>query len=150
MPSTLNRDWLEHAEQSLRRAGYRAASGRQAVLECLAGHDCLMAAQEIDDELRAEGRQVGVATVYRALELLHGLGLLRRFDGGEGIARYEPADPTGEHHHHVICDRCGHVTAFADAQLERQIDRVARRLDHRIDAHDIVLHGACPACRGRR
>jgi Fur family transcriptional regulator, ferric uptake regulator len=71
---------------------------------------------------------------------------VRRLDAGEGVLRYEPALPSGEHHHHIVCDRCGAVTSFADDELETAIHHAAERLDHAIDGHDVVLRGECPRC----
>lgn len=116
------------------------------MVELLGRQHCVLSAREISDALRDEGRDVGAATVYRALELLHGLGLLKRLDVGDGPALYEPADPSGQHHHHVVCERCGRVGAFEDEQLERAIVRLARRLDYCVGGHEVVLRGACPTC----
>ena len=139
-------DWSDHAEAALRSAGHRSSAPRTAIVETLAGHGCLLTAREIADRLRAEGRDIGVATVYRSLELLEGLGLLHRVDTGEGVSRYEPAHPSGEHHHHLICNRCGRVSAFEDAGLERSVQRMARRLTFRVEGHDVALRGTCAAC----
>ena len=116
-----------------------------AIVATLAGHGCLLTAREIADRLRTEGRDIGAATVYRSLELLEGLGLLHRVER-EGVSRYEPAHPSGEHHHHLICDRCGRVSAFEDAGLERSVQRMARRLAFRVEGHDVALRGTCAAC----
>jgi Fur family transcriptional regulator, ferric uptake regulator len=88
-----------------------------------------------------------VASIYRTLELLDRLQLARRVDMAEGVARYEPVDPSGQHHHHLVCERCGEVSAFEDRDLERAIERLAGRVDYEIDAHDVTLRGECPACR---
>ena len=71
---------------------------------------------------------VGIASVYRALDLLARLGLVRRLDVGSASG-YEPALPGGDHHHHVVCDRCGKVSSFEDPALEEAIDRLSRRLE---------------------
>ena len=139
--------WREHAEARLRAAGHRSGSGRRAVIEVLARHGCLLTAGDILAELREERRGIGFATVYRALETLGELGLVRRVDPGTGSAAYEPVDPSGEHHHHVVCDRCGDVTAFADDALERTIEELSRRLGHEIESHEVTLRGRCAACR---
>ena len=90
-----------------------------------------------------------MASIYRTLELLDKLRLTRRVDAAEGVARYEPVGPSGEHHHHIVCDSCGEVAAFEDSDLERAIERLASRVDYAIDAHDVTLRGECPACRAR-
>jgi len=56
------------------------------------------------------------------------------------------ADPSGHHHHHVICGDCGVVGSFEDDGLERAIHARGDRLGYRVDAHDVVLRGACPDC----
>ncbi len=122
------------------------------MLELIGGQDCVLSAQEIADELRGGGREVGVATVYRTLELLEELQLVQRLDVGGGSARYEPALPGGaHHHHHLVCDDCGRVTPFEDPSLERAIESLAGRLDHTVGDHDVILKGSCPDCaRARR
>ena len=139
--------WRASAEEALRGAGYRASAPRSAVLELIAGQECVLSAREIADELRSGGREVGVATVYRTLELLEGLRLLQRLDVGGEYARYEQALPGVEHHHHhLVCDECGRVTPFEDAGLERAIVRLAGRLDYAVGDHDVILRGTCPQC----
>ena len=140
--------WSEHALSSLDRAGYRSSAPRAAVVGALGELGCGVTAREIGDLLDGRGHRVGVASIYRALELLEQLGLVQRFDVGENAARYEPALPSGEHHHHIVCERCGEVAAFEDEDLERAIKRLARRVDFAIDGHDVTLRGECPRCAG--
>jgi hypothetical protein len=80
----------------------------------------------------------------RALVLVE-KGLVERIDTGPGSARYEARHASGEHHHHLVCDDCGKVEAFADEKLERAIHEVQKRAGAR--AHHILLRGACADCR---
>ena len=137
--------WSDHAHQRLSQAGHRAGGARTEVLALLGEQSCCLSAQEIHDELRRRDRSVGLASVYRALDLMAGLGLVHRIDVG-GTACYEPADPSGEHHHHAICSHCGRRDSFEDPELERLLDRAGRRLGYAVGAHDLVLHGSCPDC----
>ena len=117
--TTEQRDWTQRTLEALRGGGYRNGLARRAVVELLGRQDCCLTAQEIFDRLRSEGRQVGIASIYRVLDLLTEKGLLQRVDLGAGIARYEPVHSGGEHHHHLVCGDCGRVEAFADDELER-------------------------------
>jgi Fur family ferric uptake transcriptional regulator len=140
-------DWIEHARATLERDGYRLSAPRSAVVECLADLGCSVTAKEIGDRLRERGEDIGVASIYRTLDLLDTLRLARRVDAAEGVARYEPVDPSGDHHHHLVCQSCGEVTAFEDRELEHVIERLADRVDYAVDAHDVTLRGNCPDCR---
>jgi Fur family ferric uptake transcriptional regulator len=140
-------DWIGHARQTLERDGYRVSGPRSAVVETLADLGCSVTAKEIADRLNERGQDVGVASIYRTLDLLDRLRLAKRVDAAEGIARYEPIDPSGEHHHHLVCESCGEVTAFEDRELEQAIAEVSRRVDYAVGAHDVTLRGECPACR---
>ena len=140
-------DWVGHARDTLERDGYRLSAPRTAVVETLATLGCSVTAKEIADRLHERGEDVGVASIYRTLDLLDRLRLARRVDAAEGVARYEPIDPSGDHHHHLVCERCGEVVAFEDRDLEQAIERLSHRVDYAIDAHDVTLRGKCPSCR---
>jgi Fur family transcriptional regulator, ferric uptake regulator len=138
--------WTDDALHALNRAGYRRGGARRSVVEQLGKQNCCLSAQEIHDRLRRARRPVGIASVYRALEALVDLRLVKRVDAGDGVARYEPASADGDHHHHLVCRDCGKVEAFSDVRLERAIDRVAGGLGYSVDEHEVVLTGACSDC----
>jgi Fur family ferric uptake transcriptional regulator len=138
--------WANDALETLDRAGYRRGGARRAVVDLLGRQSCCLSAQEIFDGLRKARRPVGIASVYRALDALVDLRLVKRVDAGDGIARYEHAPSNGAHHHHLVCRDCGKVEAFSDSRLERAIDRVAGGLGYSVDEHEVVLVGACADC----
>jgi Fur family ferric uptake transcriptional regulator len=140
------REWVEHALAGLSAAGYQKGAARRAVIECLSEQGCALTAQEIEAVLHAEGKAVGRASVYRTLEQLADLGLVHRLDLGTGVASYEPAAEGGEHHHHLLCDRCGRLVPFEDADLERAIRNLGRRSEFEVSAHDVTLRGLCERC----
>jgi Fur family transcriptional regulator, ferric uptake regulator len=138
--------WTSDTIEALGRAGYRSGGARRAVIELLGRQDCCLTAQEIFDGLRAEGRAVGIASVYRVLDLLGERGFVQRIDVGAGMARFEPVHLSGEHHHHLVCEDCGKVEAFADEGLERALQKVEGRTGYSVGGHDVVLRGACADC----
>ncbi|HSD23505.1 MAG TPA: transcriptional repressor [Solirubrobacterales bacterium] len=141
-------DWERHARAALTEAGHRSGGARDAVVGLLARQDCCLSAQEIHQRLRRAGGDAGIASVYRALYLLHDMGLVQRVEFGDRGARFEPVVPGGEHHHHAVCDRCGRVTPFEDARLEKQLEQLAGNLKHSMSGHDLVIHGECRRCAG--
>jgi Fur family transcriptional regulator, ferric uptake regulator len=144
--ATETRNWAEATIASLRLTGHRDGGARRAVIELLGRQDCCLTAQEIFDQLREEGRGIGIASVYRALEQLSRDGYLQRIDLGSGTTRFEPLHQSGEHHHHVVCEECGKVEAFADSELERALHKVEGRTGYSVEGHDVVLRGVCETC----
>jgi Fur family transcriptional regulator, ferric uptake regulator len=138
--------WAETTIETLRARGHRDGGARRAVIELLGRQRCCLTAQEIFDALRAEGRRAGTASVYRALEQLTRDGFVQRIDLGDGSSHFEPVDPSGEHHHHLVCGDCGKVEAFADDALERALHDVEGRTGFAVAGHDVVLRGACADC----
>ncbi len=138
--------WIAHAYAELTAAGYRTGGARDEILRMLDDQACCVTAQEIFDALREQRKPVGLASVYRTLEVLADLRLVHRIEIGTAAA-YEPAHPGGRHHHHAVCASCAQVIPFEDPTLERFLEVIASRLDFRLDAHDIALRGICTHCR---
>jgi Fur family ferric uptake transcriptional regulator len=134
--------WAQQATRRLDEAGYRSGGARRKVVELLAKEKCAVTALEMDRRLPSVGR----ASVYRTLEQLEQLYLVQRVEIAGNAAGYERLDPD-EHHHHLICERCGRLVPFADRPLERAIEAVARQVDFEVAAHDVVLRGRCPDCK---
>ncbi len=139
--------WSDDALARLRATSGRGGAARRAVVEYLGRQNCCLSAQEIYDGVRGGGVRVGIASVYRALEGLDRGGLVQRIDLGDGVARFEPVLPSGEHHHHFVCDDCGKVEPFEDSALEVALERIAGGRGYEVEAHDVVLRGACGSCR---
>lgn len=146
MSPTDSASWGEHVQAVLARAGLKRGGARERVVTLLGSQTCALGAVEIENALRAQGTPVGRASIYRVLELLVEHGLVERVEVGDGASRFEPVHPSGEHHHHLVCDQCGRLMAFDDPALERAIHRASNRLGARVDRHEIVLRGACQDC----
>jgi Fur family ferric uptake transcriptional regulator len=139
--------WADRAEAALAASGRKRGGARRALLELLARQTCALTALEIEDALRAGGRSVSRASVYRILDELERLRLVARVETGQAMVRYERAHDSQEgHHHHLVCDSCGLVMPFSDDALERAIDELSERVPLAVAEHEIVLHGACSAC----
>jgi Fur family ferric uptake transcriptional regulator len=140
--ATRQTEWADHAMAALQGAGYRSGGARRQVVEFLGEQDCALTALEIDERLP----EVGRASVYRVLEQLEELELVQSLDVGREAKGYERVDPGGEHHHHIVCSRCGKVVAFEDGRLERAIASVSSESGFEISGHEVTLRGRCDAC----
>ena len=126
----------EGAVGKMRGRGYKVTPQRVAVLGALASeqHQSL-------EEIRARCPGVGMVTVYRTLDLLGSLGLVRRLDLGDG-ARYEIAE---DHHHHMICESCGDISEFEECPLDPA--RIpTRNPGFEVRSHSVEVYGRCAGC----
>jgi Fur family ferric uptake transcriptional regulator len=138
--------WADYAEGALAAAGRRRGGARRAVLELLGGQHCALTAQEMEDMLRITQRRVSRASIYRVLDELERLRLVQRVETGQAMVRYERVCEHEEHHHHLVCERCGVVIPFSDPALERAISRLSERVPLAVAEHEIVLRGECRDC----
>ena len=121
----------------MRGAGYKATPQRAAVLKALAEgqHQGL-------EDVRARCPEVGLVTVYRTLDLLSELGIVRRLGLGDG-ARYELAE---DHHHHMICESCGNISEFEECPLDPELLPVENS-EFEVRSHSLEVYGRCAGCR---
>jgi Fur family transcriptional regulator, ferric uptake regulator len=131
--------------QALGEAGYSNTAARRAVIAALVtAHEHVSPAQ-----LLAAGRTyhaaLGQVTVYRTLEVLVSLGLVRKLHTAEGCHSY--ALVTHVHGHHVMCQRCHEVVEFDGCDVGRVVADVERQTGYHVSEHWLELFGLCPACQ---
>ena len=89
-----------------------------------------------------------LATVYRSMHLLEEMGLVKRFDLGDGVARFKLLRPGDDgHHHHLVCTRCTSVVEVEECALAELEQRVAARNGFKAVRHRLEFFGLCPACQ---
>jgi len=83
-----------------RGCGYRITAGRESILDILMAADSHLSAEDIYKKIHSRCPAVGLTTVYRTLEILVNMGLVFKFDFGDGRARYELVEGSKKSHHH--------------------------------------------------
>ena len=141
-----------------RGCGYRITVGREAILEVLTKADKHLSAEDIFLKVHAVHPAIGLTTVYRTLEILVNLGLVFKFDFGDGRARYELAEGSkrSTHHHHLICTDCKRAidyTDFIDDEIEllhRTEKGLSEKYNFTITNHLIQFYGLCEKCKKKK
>ena len=126
----------------------RATRQRAAVADILARTDEFRSAQQIHSALEAEGTKVGLATVYRNLQPLAETGAVDQVRSAEGEVLYRACEKQ-EHHHHIVCRRCGHTVEVAGGELEEWIRRVSAQQGFTQMEHTAEFFGLCTSCSAR-
>ena len=133
--------------QALRARGLRATRGRLAVLTVLSAGSQHLKVAEVHRRASAIEPGLGLATVYRTLELLVRLRLVQAVHTEHRHRHY--ARVTGRHGHHLICSGCGRVVEFSECGLAAVERALARRTRFQIEGHWVEFFGRCPRCRPR-
>lgn len=140
-----------------RGCGYRITLGRESILEVLTKSDKHLSAEDIYIKVHSSNPSIGLTTVYRTLEILVNMGLVFKFDFGDGRSRYELSDgPKQEkHHHHLVCTECKRVinyTDFIDEEFEllKMIEKgLSKKYKFNITNQLIQFYGVCDKCKKR-
>jgi Fur family ferric uptake transcriptional regulator len=123
----------------------RMTRQRSAVAEVLATVDDFRSAQQLHELLRGRGHGIGLATVYRTLQSLADGGQVDVLRSEDGEAMYRRCERR-EHHHHLICRRCGATVEIDLPSVEAWATQVGDAHGFADIEHVIELFGTCAAC----
>ncbi|SHI54244.1 Fur family transcriptional regulator, ferric uptake regulator [Parasporobacterium paucivorans DSM 15970] len=141
----------ENFKDQLKEKGLKVTSQRVAVLEVLdLNRGKHLTTEELYELVKAMSPDIGLATVYRTVQLLLDMNLIDRITLDDGSIRYEIAEEkdklSGHHHHHLICLDCGDIVSFADDLLENLEDNIRKTTGFEVVDHEVKLYGYCRAC----
>jgi Fe2+ or Zn2+ uptake regulation protein len=126
------------------RSAFRMTSQRQVILRELRKVDVHPTADDIYVMVRKFIPHISLGTVYRNLEILSRMGLVRKLEYSGNQRRY---DGNPEHHHHIRCISCGMVAdVFPDVVTAFDYSRESI-LPWQVVEHQVVFHGVCEACQ---
>jgi Fur family ferric uptake transcriptional regulator len=137
---------LSELTAKLRENARKITGPRQAILDLLRQHPHPMTNKEIQAGL-PKG-MCDLATIYRSMHMLEEMGLVKRFDFGDGTARFELVHEGEDgHHHHLICTGCADVVEIDECFQRELEDAIARRHGYQSVTHKLEFFGLCPECQ---
>ena len=134
----------QRLDDALRAGGYRVTPQRQLVLEAV-GRLEHATPEEIYGEVRQTARGVNVSTVYRTLELLEHLGLVKHSHLHHGAPTYHLAEHA--QHVHLVCRRCERITEVDQATVQPLVAALEERAGFLTDVGHLTVFGLCADCR---
>lgn len=140
---------------SFKNCGFRMTLPRQVIMEVLDETSEIITAEDIFMKVHQEYPGVGIATVYRTLNMLTEMGLVTRYDFGDGKARFELAENTDEsiHSHVLICKSCYKAVKYSDfSEEEKELfhnieSKLEKKHGFKISNHIVQYYGLCEKCR---
>lgn len=135
----------------LRTKGLKVTNQRMLVLNVMAEHPGEhLTAEELYDLAKQKCPEIGLATIYRTVQILVDVSVIDKVRFNDGFARYELGGLTresGHHHHHAICSRCGKVYSFRGDLLDTLEQALYDKEGFFVTDHEVKLYGYCKECR---
>ncbi|EHI96838.1 ferric uptake regulator, Fur family [Clostridium sp. DL-VIII] len=139
--------YLNNIYEQLKIAGIALTCQRKIILQVLfENKDNHLSVEEIYHYVRIKIPDTGLATVYRTLELLYQLGIVRKLTFGDNVARYEMVSSESEHKHHFICKECGTIIDVKDDFISIFNNRISNKYGFYLTEQSIVFEGLCSQC----
>jgi len=141
--------------QQLSKMGFRMTNPRSIIINILNKTDKHLSAEDIYLKALKVNPSIGLTTVYRTLDLLNQIGVVQKFDFGDGKARYEHTKnpKKKEHHHHLVCIRCKTIIDYSDfvkeelELMEKTEQELSKKYRFNILHHTIDFYGICTKCQ---
>ena len=141
----------ELLKEKLREKGLKVTNQRILILSVLEQNKGRhLTAEDIYELVTQEHPEIGLATVYRTIQLLWDMQLIDKINLDEGCVRYEIGhllDGGSKHnHHHLICRTCNKIIPFDDDLLEEAERHIERTIGFHVLDHEVKFYGICREC----
>ncbi|GAB4073526.1 Fur family transcriptional regulator [Barrientosiimonas marina] len=140
---------LEQIKKQLHAQSYKLTPQREATVRVLLERETdHLSAEDVYLLVKEKAPEIGLATVYRTLELLSELKIVDRINFGDGVSRYDLRKEGAEHfHHHLVCTECGAVEEITDDLLGDVEKLVENHWHFQVKDHRLTFHGICKHCQ---
>lgn len=138
---------LELFKEVLKTNGLKYTRQREILLKCLYNNSSHYTPENLYLYIKEQypDLNIGIATVYRTLNLLEDAGMVTSLSFGAQGKKFELANKP--HHDHMICKHCGLIIEFQDATIERKQTQVAKEHNFELTGHLMQLYGICAECK---
>lgn len=135
-------------KEKLKEKGCKLTLQRRSVLDVLIKHcNEHLSTEEIYDMVKENYPEIGLATVYRTVQLFEEMGIVDRLNFDDGCSRFELAsEDTVHHHHHLICESCNKVYEVENDLLDEIEKEIEKKYKFKIHDHNVMFYGICRDC----
>ena len=142
-------NFFDDLKIKLKEKGYKLTTQRRVILDViLENQGRHLSPEEIYDSVRDRYPEIGLATVYRTLQLFEQLNIIYKLNFNDGCSRYELSSSSSDHqHHHLICLDCGKVLEVELDLLENLESEIEKQKNFRVIDHNVKFFGYCKDCK---
>jgi Fur family ferric uptake transcriptional regulator len=145
----LSKEETQKFKEQMKLQGYKLTPQRRAVLDVIIDNEGKhLSTEEVYDIVKKDCPEIGLATVYRTLQLLEKMGVVCKMNFDDGCNRYELVrNDEDHHHHHLVCVNCGSVEEVQDDLLEDLENKIENKYRFKITNHSVKFFGYCKNCK---
>ncbi|MGM0239328.1 ferric iron uptake transcriptional regulator [Enterococcus sp. AZ103] len=142
---------LQKTKKQLHDSGFKLTPQRESVVIVLLENEKdHLSAEEIYFLVKKKSPEIGLATVYRTLEILTDLHIVNKVSFDDGLARYDLRKEGAAHfHHHLLCLECGNIEEIEEDLLGEVEQVVESRYHFIVKDHRLTFHGICSDCQNK-
>lgn len=141
---------IDVLKDKLKETGFKITPQRRAIVEILLKNNHThLSSEEIYDLVRVDCPEIGLATVYRTMQLLDEIGAISKLNLDDGCIRYEIClnKEDSHNHHHLICKKCGKIMEAKEDLLDSIESEIQKLYNFEILDHDVKFYGLCGDCK---
>jgi Fur family ferric uptake transcriptional regulator len=137
----------EKFKRKLAENNYKLTRQREIILETiLENKNWHFTAEDLFEAVKKKDKDIGMATIYRSLELMHKLEIVNIHDFNEDSRIYE-LYLEESHHHHMICKNCGRLVEFSDEDIDYLESELEAKYGFKVTEHKLRFYGYCKDCK---
>lgn len=140
---------LDKFKQLLVRNNYKVTRQRELIFDTLINHpNNHITPEKLYDVVRSKDETIGIATIYRTLQIFETLDIIYKTDLGDDMSYYEIVNEFENHrHHHLVCTNCKKIIEVNVDQLDELEKRIEKKYNFTIKDHSLKFFGLCSECK---
>lgn len=138
-------------EKFLHSSGYKLTAQRQAILDIIRDEKVKhLCTEEIYEKVKKSFPKIGLATVYRTMQLFEKLGLVHRIMADDGCMRFQLIDPQKKHQYHLVCEVCGEEMDVDEDMLSTFEEKLLSKTGFTVNDRKVQFFGVCKKCADKK
>jgi Fur family ferric uptake transcriptional regulator len=143
----------DYLTKILGKNGYKTTTQRSSIYEVLSeNNNKHLSPEDIYELIKDKNPKMGIATIYRTLQLFEEIGLVYKHNFYDGCSRYEILEPESSEvhqHHHLVCKKCGKIIEVKEDLMNSLEEMIEKQYNFEIINHVVMFTGICSQCRNK-
>ena len=135
----------------IQKSPYKLTPQREKIVEILVeNEDKHLSAEELYFILKEKTPDIGIATVYRTLDIFYELKILEKISFSNGVSKYHFRQSVDDElHHHLICTNCNSIEKVSNPIFNKLIEYMKKEYSFEVQDNSLSFYGTCANCKNK-